>query len=163
VEADLPYVNLRTAMLQKHLNMYPYDPIVHELKHLIHDIEKESVDHPDQDPFGGPGRKDVADSLCGAYTALVRALAATKVTNASPTTVNLGHLRSPGTVQQPSDQVKEVFKGLVPEIPESITGHETDRFITADYSEHPKQAKLDEVLKRWEADEEAARRKKEEP
>jgi len=152
VEADLPYLNLRTAFAQKRINWYRYDPAIEELKALIHDLEKDNVDHPDMDPFGGPGRKDIADSICGAYTALARAIATKKVSTASPTAINLGQIRpkEPAVVDA---SVVEFFRGVIPVVPDSVTGHRTDRFITEDYQEYPKNATIEEVLKEEKEDE----------
>lgn len=89
---DLPYVALRQAFAQKRLSLYRYDPLVRELRQLVHDLETEKVDHPEMDEEGGPGRKDVADSLCGAYAALIQAMTNRKPTAKVPTTVDVASL-----------------------------------------------------------------------
>ena len=44
---DLPYVMLRNAILERRLHIYKYDPFIEEITNLIHNREKEKVDHPD--------------------------------------------------------------------------------------------------------------------
>jgi len=62
---DLPYLTLRNALFERRLAYYHYQPALNELLDLTHDIDRGKVDHPDKASDDGPGRKDVADALCG--------------------------------------------------------------------------------------------------
>lgn len=62
---DLPYLTLRNALFERRLAYYHYQPAINELLDLTHDIDRGKVDHPDKASDDGPGRKDVADALCG--------------------------------------------------------------------------------------------------
>jgi len=131
--SDLPYVNLRNACSQKRLNIYRYEPLIHELRNLIHDLERSKVDHPDTDVSGGPGSKDVSDSLCGAYTTCAQAVAALKPTTAIPHPVHIGQHE---TDTEPSEKVTAMFKalGIIP----TVTGSPADAFATADVDLNPR-------------------------
>ena len=60
-----PYVDLRNAHVQRHIVMPRYEPYIEEVLDLEHDLDKRKVDHPEKASVGGPGRKDVADAVCG--------------------------------------------------------------------------------------------------
>lgn len=62
---DTQYLTLRNAFFERRLFYYQYQPALDELLDLQHDFERGKVDHPDKASDGGPGRKDVADALCG--------------------------------------------------------------------------------------------------
>lgn len=145
--SDLPYLSLREAFAQKRINMYDYAPLFQELKALIHDIEISNVDHPETDPAGGPGRKDVADGLCGAFTGLSKALAAVRPTVSVPATISLGHLKPDDKGVEASDRVNEIFAGLDQPRHPSVTDSEADAFITADYEERDPKDSIEEALK----------------
>lgn len=55
-----PYEELKSALYEKRIELYPYDPLVHELKKLEYDRLRGKIDHPDHES------KDVADAVCGA-------------------------------------------------------------------------------------------------
>lgn len=66
-----PYLELRALHFHRHIVMPHYEPYLQEVIDLEHDIDKKRVDHPDTASVGGPGRKDVADAVCGvAYNCL---------------------------------------------------------------------------------------------
>lgn len=62
---DLPYLTLRNALFERRLAYYNYQPAINELLDLTHDTDRAKVDHPEKASDDGPGRKDVADALCG--------------------------------------------------------------------------------------------------
>ena len=61
-----PYETLRWALYEDRLKMYPYAPVVEELKSVEVDWTRMKIDHP----IGG--KKDVADSLAGVVFALAK-------------------------------------------------------------------------------------------
>jgi hypothetical protein len=68
---DNPYMTLRNALFERRLYYPDFAPVRDELLDLQHDSDRGKVDHPQIASNGGPGRKDVADALCGSvFTAL---------------------------------------------------------------------------------------------
>jgi len=63
---DVPYLNLRSAILENRINMYNHSILYRELSDLEYDRSKHKVDHPETTINNEPGSKDVADSVCGA-------------------------------------------------------------------------------------------------
>jgi hypothetical protein len=110
--SDQPYLALRGAFAQKRLNMYQYMPLITELRQLVHDQELGKVDHPDVDAAGGPGSKDVADSLCGAFWGMAQAIAAVKPSTKAPTTVDISRLQASREEIPIGPKAKEFFEGL---------------------------------------------------
>lgn len=62
---DAPYLALRAAYSERRISTYAYRPLEDEVLDLQRDIKTGKVDHPPLASSGGPGRKDVADSLAG--------------------------------------------------------------------------------------------------
>ena len=62
---DIPYLTLKSAMFDEMVTLYHYDPLWRELRDLLHDKQKQKVDHPKQSADGKKGSKDVADALAG--------------------------------------------------------------------------------------------------
>jgi len=60
---DDPYCELRNAILERRIVYYQYDPFLKEVRNLIHDIDKRKVDHPENNPDGSKGSKDVSDAV----------------------------------------------------------------------------------------------------
>lgn len=54
-----PYEALKSSIYENRLNMYPYAPLLRELRELEHDRVKRKVDHPAR------GSKDCSDALAG--------------------------------------------------------------------------------------------------
>lgn len=63
---DVPYLNLRAAILEQRLESYYNSIVIEELRDLEYDRKAKKVDHPITKVDGTPGSKDIADSLCGA-------------------------------------------------------------------------------------------------
>jgi hypothetical protein len=55
-----PYEELKSSLYEKRIELYHYEPLVHELKKLEYDRLVGKIDHPDHES------KDVADAVCGA-------------------------------------------------------------------------------------------------
>jgi hypothetical protein len=62
---DEAYVHLRSALFDRRLSYYEYEPFMTELQDLERDILKKKVDHPIRNSRGGKGSKDVADAVAG--------------------------------------------------------------------------------------------------
>jgi hypothetical protein len=60
-----PYFQLRSAIYEKRVSYYEYEPFLYEIQRLIHDKVKGKIDHPEG------GSKDVTDSVAGASFTLV--------------------------------------------------------------------------------------------
>lgn len=65
-KTSVPYKQLRDAISDTRVLMYHSDVLLNELFELEYDTVKDKVDHPIN------GGKDVADSVCGAYTTLLQ-------------------------------------------------------------------------------------------
>lgn len=63
---DIPYLNLRAAILENRINLYDHSILYRELSDLEYDRNKKKVDHPETTINNQPGSKDVADGICGA-------------------------------------------------------------------------------------------------
>lgn len=63
---DVPYLNLRSAVIEGRINTYYHSILQQELYDLEHDKKAGKVDHPLERPDGQPGSKDLTDGLCGA-------------------------------------------------------------------------------------------------
>lgn len=63
---DIPYLNLRSAILERRINLYDHSVLYRELSDLEYDRNKKKVDHPETTINNQPGSKDVADGICGA-------------------------------------------------------------------------------------------------
>lgn len=61
-----PYLSLRSALFERRLAMYRYEPFEDEMLDLQRDISSRKVNHPERSSKGGKGSKDVADAVCGA-------------------------------------------------------------------------------------------------
>lgn len=64
--SDVPYLTLRSAILDNRVQLYRHDTLLRELEELEYDRTHRKVDHPIISIDNRPGSKDVADSLCGA-------------------------------------------------------------------------------------------------
>jgi len=60
-----PYIVLRSAIYERRISYYHYEPYLHEVQRLIHDKVKGKIDHPEA------GSKDVSDALAGSVFTLV--------------------------------------------------------------------------------------------
>lgn len=68
---DVPYLNLRSSILENRIDMYDHSILYRELSDLEYDRVHKKVDHPETTIDNQPGSKDVADGVCGAcYDAL---------------------------------------------------------------------------------------------
>ena len=63
---DIPYLNLRSCLLEKRVSSYYNSIVLEELRDLEYDRKARKVDHPIVKPDGSPGSKDTSDALCGA-------------------------------------------------------------------------------------------------
>lgn len=63
---DIPYLNLRSCILDQRLESYYNDIVIEELRDLEYDRRAKKVDHPMTKVDGTPGSKDLSDGLCGA-------------------------------------------------------------------------------------------------
>lgn len=63
---DVPYLNLRSCILDKRLESYYNDIVIEELRDLEYDRKAKKVDHPIVKSDNTPGSKDLSDALCGA-------------------------------------------------------------------------------------------------
>lgn len=63
---DVPYLNLRAAILEQRIESYYNSIVLEELRDLEYDRRAKKVDHPIAKSDGTPGSKDVSDALCGA-------------------------------------------------------------------------------------------------
>lgn len=63
---DVPYLILRSAILEQRLESYYNSIVVEELRDLEYDRKGKKVDHPITKVDGTPGSKDTSDALCGA-------------------------------------------------------------------------------------------------
>ena len=62
----VPYLNLRSAILDQRIVLYDHKILMRELSDLEYDRVRKKVDHPETTVNNEPGSKDVADALCGA-------------------------------------------------------------------------------------------------
>ena len=126
--SDQPYLALRKAYIQHRINQYHYMPLLSELRQLIYDQETASIDHPDTDAAGGPGTKDVADSLCGAFWAMSEAIAAVKPSLKSPTTLDVtrfGGVEGVAPADPGESRAAAIFEQLVAlESPDSLAAND---------------------------------------
>lgn len=63
---DIPYLNLRSCILEERLDIYNNEILKRELYDLEHDRKAHKVDHPFVTTDNKPGSKDLSDGLCGA-------------------------------------------------------------------------------------------------
>ena len=63
---DVPYLNLRSCILEQRLVSYYNSIVIEELRDLEYDRKAKKVDHPITKYDGSPGSKDTSDALCGA-------------------------------------------------------------------------------------------------
>lgn len=63
---DVPYLILRSAILEQRLESYYNSIVIEELRDLEYDRKGKKVDHPITKVDGTPGSKDTSDALCGA-------------------------------------------------------------------------------------------------
>lgn len=63
---DIPYLNLRSCILDKRLESYYNSIVIEELRDLEYDRKAKKVDHPIVKADNTPGSKDLSDALCGA-------------------------------------------------------------------------------------------------
>ncbi len=63
--SDEAYLMLRSALFDRRLLYYQYEPFMDELLDLERDSKKRKVDHPVRSSKGGRGSKDVADAVAG--------------------------------------------------------------------------------------------------
>lgn len=64
---DIPYINLRSCILDQRLDSYYNSIVIEELRDLEYDRKAKKVDHPLTKVDGTPGSKDISDSLCLSY------------------------------------------------------------------------------------------------
>lgn len=64
--SDIPYINLRSCILEQRLEGYYNSIVIEELRDLEYDRKNKKVDHPLVKYDGTPGSKDTSDALCGA-------------------------------------------------------------------------------------------------
>ena len=125
---DQPFLSLRKAFIQHRLNLYNYPILVNELRQLIYDQETGSVDHPDMDAGGGPGTKDCADALCGAFWAMAEAVSAVKPSVKSPTTLDVarfGGVEGQAPADPEEGRAAALFEQLVAmESPETMAAND---------------------------------------
>lgn len=62
---DDAYLSLRSALFDRRIAMYEYQPFINEVLDLERDIRTRKVDHPQRATIGGKGSKDVADAVSG--------------------------------------------------------------------------------------------------
>jgi hypothetical protein len=62
---DEPYLSLRSALFDRRIGGYRYDPFVDEVLDLQRYAKTKKVDHPIRATKGGKGSKDVSDSVAG--------------------------------------------------------------------------------------------------
>jgi hypothetical protein len=62
---DEAYINLRSALFDRRIAYYHYDPFISETLDLERDIKTQKVDHPTRASDGTRGSKDVADAVAG--------------------------------------------------------------------------------------------------
>lgn len=62
----IPYLNLRSAILDKRVRFYDHPVLIRELSELEYDRVRGKVDHPEMTANNEPGSKDLSDALCGA-------------------------------------------------------------------------------------------------
>lgn len=62
----VPYLNLRSAILDKRVRFYDHPVLIRELSELEYDRVRGKVDHPEMTANNEPGSKDLSDALCGA-------------------------------------------------------------------------------------------------
>lgn len=62
----VPYLNLRSAILDKRVRFYNHPVLIRELSELEYDRVRGKVDHPEMTANNEPGSKDLSDALCGA-------------------------------------------------------------------------------------------------
>lgn len=68
---DEAYLSLRSALFDRRIAYYQYDPFEYEVLDLERDIQKRKVDHPLRATRGGKGSKDVSDAVAGVIWQLV--------------------------------------------------------------------------------------------
>lgn len=59
------YLSLRSALFDRRIAMYAYEPFQDEVLDLERDMKKRKVDHPTKATKGGKGSKDVSDAVAG--------------------------------------------------------------------------------------------------
>ena len=62
---DGPYLHVRGAITEKRITYYRYEPFLTEMENLERDMDAHKVDHPDKNPDGTTGSKDVSDCVAG--------------------------------------------------------------------------------------------------
>ena len=62
---DIPYLNLRSCILEKRLVSYYNSIVVNEIRDLEYDRKNKKVDHPIVSADNLPGSKDLSDAVCG--------------------------------------------------------------------------------------------------
>ena len=60
-----PYYNLRSAIYERRIHYYAYEPFLYEIQRLVHNKVQNKIDHPEE------GSKDVADAVAGVVHSLV--------------------------------------------------------------------------------------------
>lgn len=90
---DEAYLHLRSALFDRRLAVYHYQPFEDEVLDLERIVEKRKVDHPLKATKGGKGSKDVSDAVAGVMHALVNDERATNITNLPE--IDVDELRKP--------------------------------------------------------------------
>jgi hypothetical protein len=72
---DQPYITVCDLLYDSRIHQYEYPILRQEFMNLEHDRDRKKVDHPDKNPDGTKGSKDVSDALAGSVHALLHALA----------------------------------------------------------------------------------------
>ena len=62
---DEAYLALRSALFERRIGGYAYEPFMDEVLDVERDVKKRKVDHPARATKGGKGSKDVADAVAG--------------------------------------------------------------------------------------------------
>jgi hypothetical protein len=70
-KADGPYTSLRSALFDRRMAYYRYQPVMDEIADLEIDWNTLKVDHPIKSSVGGRGSKDVSDALAGVVAGLM--------------------------------------------------------------------------------------------
>lgn len=64
-KTDEAYKMLRSALFDRRVLTYEYEPFIDEMLDLEHDPKRRKVDHPIKNTRGGKGSKDVSDAAAG--------------------------------------------------------------------------------------------------
>lgn len=62
---DVPYLSLKSAMFDRRISMYHYNPFIDQVSDLIRNAKARKVDHPVKTSRGVKGSKDTTDGVCG--------------------------------------------------------------------------------------------------